>query len=161
MASTAISEISAAIIRKGHPLTKYVALAAATYIPGDWVYYNAAFECTAAITTTSILMKAFLLDFEPRISTTKVRKDIDDAIAIENAPVVWGGATGPMIVAATCENPAATKFKGQLMGISSTAGDIEFCSDGDDPPGGVTTSTNTIIWADLVTGDTVGKFLLY
>lgn len=161
MASTAISEISASIIRKGHPLTRYVALAAATYIPGDWVYYNAAFECTAVVTTTSILMKAFLLDFEARVSTTKVRKDIDSAIAIENAPVIWAGATGPMIVAATCENPGVTKFKGQMMGISTTAGDIEFCADGDDPAGGVTTSTNTIIWSDLVSGDTVGKFLMY
>ena len=161
MASTAISEISASIVRKGHPITRYVPLAASTYIPGDWVYYNAAFECTAVALATSILMKAFLLGFEPRVSSTKVRKDIDDAIAIDLAPVIWGGATGPMVVAATCENPAATKFKGQMMGISNTAGDIEFCANGVDPAGGVTTSTNLFIWSDLVTGDTVGKFLMY
>ena len=106
-------------------------------------------------------MKAFLLGFEPRVSSTKVRKDIVDAIAIDLAPVIWGGATGPMVVAATCENPAATKFKGQMMGISNTAGDIEFCANGVDPAGGVTTSTNLFIWSDLVTGDTVGIFLMY
>ena len=161
MASTAISTISAAIIRRGHPITRYVPLAASTYIPGDWVYYNAAFEATAIASGTSVLMKAFLLDFEPRISSTKARKDIDNAIAIDQAPVIWGGATGPMIVAATCENPAATKLKGHSMMISNTAGDLEFNDSGVDPTGGCATVSTVFVWKDLVTGDTVGKFLMY
>ena len=162
MASSAISTISASIVRRGHAITRYVPLAASTYIPGDWVYYNGTFECTAIASATSVLMKAFLLDFEPRIvKLTKARVDIDTAIALDTAPVIWSGATGPMIVAATCENPAATKLKSMAMMISNTAGDIEFIDNGVDPTGGVATVTNLFIWVDLVSGDTVGTFLMY
>ena len=145
MASTAISEISAAIVRRGHPITRYANLAASTYIPGDWVYYNDVIEVTAIASGTSVLMKAFLLGFEPRITTAKARKDIDDAVALDTGPVIWAGATGPMVVAATCENPAATKLKSMSMMISNTAGDIEFIDNGVDPAGGVATVTNLFI----------------
>lgn len=161
MASTAISEISAAIIRRGHPITRYVPLAASTYIPGDWVYYNATFEVTAIASGTSVLMKPFLLGFEPRITSTKARKDIDDAVALDTGPIIWAGATGPLIVAATMENPAATKLKSMAFMISNTAGDLEFIDNGVDPTGGVCSVTNIFLWKDTVTGDTVGYFLMY
>ena len=159
MAVTAISEISTAIVRKGHPITKYATLAAATYIPGDWGYYSATATVSAVDSAVTVLVKPCVIGFEPRVSSTKSRKDIDNQIAISSGPIIWGGLTGPLIIAATCEDPGGAKIKGQSMMISDTAGDVEILDDGMDPTGGCSSAAHCYIWADLASGDEVGKFL--
>ena len=162
MAYTAISEISAAIIRKGHPITGYVTLAAGTYIPGDWLYHNTEIQCTAIAQGTAAckLVKPLLLGFEPRIASDKQRKDIDDAVAIATGPVIYGGLTGPLVVAATTEDPGAGGLlKGIGMMASNTAGDVEVQDAGKDPAGGCCGPAKIITFADQVNTSTVGLFL--
>jgi hypothetical protein len=161
MASTAISTISAAIVRRGHPIAKWEALAAGTYIPGDWGYFSATGTVTAIDSGTTILDKPVLIGFPPRVTSTKARKDIDDAIATQQAPIIMGGWTGPLLIAATMENPAATLYKGHLFMVSNTAGDVEKLDDGVDPTGGCCLPGVLFLWSDTVTGDTVGKFIYY
>ena len=159
--ATAISEISTAIVRRGHPITKYATLAAGTYIPGDWVYYSATATATIIDSDTAacVLVKPLIMGYEPRVSSTRARKDVDAAIAISKGPVIWGGLTGPLLIAARCENPGATILRGECMMASDTGGDIEILDDGVDPTGGAAGPGHIIVWEDLVTGDTVGIFL--
>lgn len=162
MADTVISVISAAIVRKGHPITKYSILAATGYIPGDWLYYTAANTVTIIATGTGIckLVKPLLLGFEPRIAATKQRKDIDDTYNPQvTGPVICGGWTGPLLIAATCEDPGGALLKGLGMMASNTAGDIEVTDDGADPVGGLSGPACIIIYEDQASGDTVGMFL--
>jgi len=159
MADTAISTISTTIVRRGHPITKYATLAAATYIPGDWVYYSATGIASAVDSGVSVLVKPVLVGFEPRVSSTKSRKDIDNQIAISAGPIIWGGWTGPLIIAATCEAAGGARIKGMAMMISNTAGDIEVLDDGMDPTGGCVAPSTIFIWKDQGTSDTVGYFL--
>ena len=164
MANTAISTVSAAIIRKGNPITRYATLAANTYIPGDWTYFNA----TNTVTVTdsdvaaALLMKCCLLDFEPRLNlSTKARLDIDNDYQDQTtarAPVILGGMLGPLQVAATCEDPGAALLKTSSMMISNTAGDIEVIDSAVDPAGGY---QGIYVYEDLANGDTVGLFLFY
>lgn len=167
MADTTISAISAAIIRKGQPITRYSTLAANTYIPGDWGYYSATNTVTAIATGTAAckLLKPVLIGFEPRINaSTKARLDIDDSYADQTTarvPVIWGGLNGPLLVAATCEDPAGALLKGVGMMASNTAGDIEQLDNGTDPTGGCIGPANIIVWRDQANGDTVGYFLYY
>ena len=139
-------------------------LAAGTYIPGDWLYHNTEIQCTAIITTTAgcKLVKPLLLGFEPRIASDKARKDIDDAVAIATGPVIYGGWTGPLVVAATTKNPGAGGLlKGVGMMADSTAGDIVVQDAGKDPAGGCSGAANIFIFEDQVNLDTVGLFLYY
>lgn len=161
MADTTISAISTTIVRRGHPITKYATLAAGTYIPGDWGYYSATGTVTAIDTATAAccLVKPVLIGFEPRVSSTRARKDIDDAIAIAKAPIIWGGSTGPLLIAATCENPGGAALRGTGMMASNTAGDVEILVSGLAPVGGVGGPGHIMVWEDLASGDTVGIFL--
>ena len=161
--STVISTVSAAIVRKGHPITAYAKLAATGYIPGDWLYYSATRTCTiiASGTATCLLRKPFLLGFEPRIGSNKAKKGIDTAYNPElSGPIICGGWTGPLVVAATTEDPGAGGLlKGVGMMASNTAGDIEVIDVGADPAGGCGGASKIIIYADQVNTDTVGLFL--
>lgn len=163
MADTVISEISAAIIRKGHPITKYSILAATGYIPGDWLYYSAANTVTiiATGTATCKLVKPLLLGFEPRIAATKMRKDIDNTYDPElTGPVICGGWTGPLLIAATTEDSGVGGLlKGIGMMASNTAGDIEVQDAGKDPTGGLSGPACIITYEDQVNTDVVGLFL--
>ena len=164
MAITAISEISPTIVRRGHPITKYAALAANTYIPGDWGAYSATGTVTIidSDTPAHILVKPMLIGFEPRVSSVKARKDIDDAIAISKGPIIWGGETGPLIVAARLEDPGAgPTYTGHAMMASNTGGDIEILDDGKDPTGGAPGPGNIFVWEEAVNTNTVGIFLIY
>lgn len=163
--SLVISTVSAAIVRKGHPITSYAILAAAGYIPGDWVYYSATRTCTiiASGTPTCLLRKPFLLGFEPRIGSNKAKKGIDTAYNPElTGPIICGGWTGPLVVAATTEDPGVGGLlKGIGMMASSTAGDIEVIDDGVEPAGGCCGASKIITYADQVNTDVVGLFLYY
>lgn len=163
MADVVISEISAAIVRKGHPISKYSILAATGYIPGDWLYYTAANTVTIIATGTPIckLVKPLLLGFEPRISATKQRKDIDDTYNPQvTGPVICGGWTGPLLIAATTEDPGGGGLlKGIGMMASNTAGDIEVQDAGKDPTGGLSGPACIITYEDQVNTDVVGMFL--
>ena len=164
MAITAISEISPTIVRRGHPITKYATLAANTYIPGDWGAYSATGTVTIidSDTPAHILVKPMLIGFEPRVSSVKARKDIDDAIAISKGPIIWGGETGPLIVAARLEDPGAgPTYRGHAMMASNTGGDIEILDDGKDPTGGAPGPGNIFVWEEAVNTNTVGIFLIY
>ena len=159
--SVVISEISTAIVRRGHPITKYAALAAGTYVPGSWGYYSATGTVTALASGTPAccLLKPMLIGFEPRVSSTRARKDIDDAIAIATAPIIWGGSTGPLLVSAVCEDPVGDVLRGTGMMTSNTAGCIEILVSGLAPAGGVCGPGHIIVWEDLITADEVGIFL--
>lgn len=163
MAITAISEISTAIVRRGHPITKYATLAANTYIPGDWGAYTGTGTVTIIDSDTAahLFMKPMLIGFEPRVASDRTRKDIDDAIAISKGPIIWGGETGPLIVAARLEDPTASKFTGHAMMASNTGGDIEILDDGKDPTGGAPGPGNIFIWEHAADTNTVGIFLIY
>lgn len=163
MALTAISEISTAIVRRGHPITKYATLAAGTYIPGDWGAYTGTGTVTIIDSDSAahLFMKPMLIGFEPRVSSTKVRKDIDNAIAIAKGPIIWGGETGPLLVAARLEDPGAAKYTGHAMMASNTGGDIEILDDGKDPTGGAPGPGNIFIWEEAPDTNTVGIFLIY
>lgn len=163
MAITAISSISASIVRRGHPITKYAALTTTTYIPGDWGAYTGTGTVTIIDSDTAahLFVKPMLIGFEPRVSSTKSRKDIDDAIAISKGPIIWGGETGPLIVAARLEDPTAAKFTGHAMMPSDTGGDIEILDDGKDPTGGAAGPGNIFVWDPLANTNTVGVFLIY
>lgn len=164
MANTAISTVSAAIIRKGNPIVRYVTLGANTYIPGDWTYFSATNTATVADSdvAASLLMKPALLDFEPRLNlSTKARLDIDNDYQDQTtarAPIILGGLLGPLQVAATCEDPGGALVKTSVMMISDTAGDIEVTDSIVDPTGG---NQHIYVYEDLANGDTVGLFIMY
>lgn len=164
MANTAISTISTSIVRKGHPIIRWFDLAANTYIPGDWVYQSDTNTCTAIAsgTAAALLMKPQLLNFEGRINlSTKARLDIDDTYAdmtTAYASVIFAGLTGPLLVAATCEDPGAALIRSSQMMTSNTAGDIEVIDSAVDPTGG---AQPIYLAEDLANGDTVGFFLMY
>lgn len=164
MANTAISTISTAIVRKGHPIIRWFDLAANTYIPGDWVYQSDTNTCTATDSdvAAALLMKPQLINFEGRINlSTKARLDIDNDFQDQTtayASIILAGLTGPLLVAATCEDPGAALIRSSRMMVSDTAGDIEVSDSAVDPTGGY---QMIILAEDLANGDTVGKFLMY
>lgn len=160
MANTAISTISTAIVRKGHPVIRWAEAAAATYIPGDWVYYSATGTVTAIATGTAAckLLKAMPLDYPARLHTDKSRKDIDDQIETSKVPVIWAGDPSPILIAATVEDPAGAALKGVGFMASNTVGDIELINSGTDP---TSMFLPVYLWDDLANGDTVGQFLYY
>lgn len=159
-----MSTVSAAIVRKGQPITKWVALAANTYLPGDWLYLSATLTATASDSdvAASLLMKPLLLDFVPRLNnSTKARLDIDNDYQDQTtayANIIVGGLNGPLKVGATCEDPGAALLKYSQMMISDTAGDIEVIDSCVDPTGGC---QPIYVAKDLANGDTVGLFWLY
>ncbi len=166
MANTSISTISSDIVRKGQPLVRWATLAANTYIPGDWTYYNATGTVTAVATGTAAckLLYPQLLNFVPRLNlSTKARLDVDNDYQDQTtayADIIWGPDMGNsfILVAATVEDPAGAKLKGQAFMASNTAGDIEILNSGTDPTSVVI--PNVMNWDDLANGDTVGIFIM-
>ena len=106
-------------------------------------------------------MKPLLLGFEPRIGSNKAKKGIDTAYNPQvTGPIICGGWTGPLIVAATTEDPGGGGLlKGIGMMASNTAGDIEVQDAGKDPTGGLSGPARIITYADQVTTDVVGLFV--
>ena len=158
-----MSTISAAIVRKGQPITRWFDLAANTYIPGDWGYQSDTNTITAADSdvAASLLMQLQLIDFIPRLNlSTKARLDIDndyqDQTTAYTAAII-GGLLGPLEVAATCEDPGAALIRSSKMMLSDTAGDIEVIDSAVDPTGGY---QNIVLAEDLANGDTVGFFFM-
>jgi len=164
MANTAISTLSTTIVRKGQPITRWFDLAANTYIPGDWVYQSDTNTCTAidSDVAAALLMKPQLIGDHPRLDkSTKARKDVDNTFEDQTTaygPIIIGGLNGPLLVAATCEDPGAALVRSSAMMVSNTAGDIEVTDSCVDPTGGYTL---IYLAEDLANGDTVGKFLMY
>ena len=164
MANTAISTISAAIIRKGQPVIRWADLAANTYIPGDWGYFSDSDTVTAAASGTAacLLMKPVLIGYEGRLNwSTKARRDIDNDFQDQTtayASIILAGLNGPLFVAATCEDPTAAKYKTMQFMYSNTAGDIEILDSAVDPTGG---AQPIYLAEDLANGDTVGHFIMY
>lgn len=157
-----MSQITAAIVRRGHPIVRYGALAAATYVPGQWVYPSAANTYTIAGSAVAEAMFKIplLLGFEPRVSSTKARKDIDDQIATSYGPIIAGGWTGPLLVGGKVTDPGAGGVLAfERMMLSATAGDMMLSdADKDVQTGGV---CQVCAYVDYVDDDLVAELLMF
>lgn len=165
MAITAVSTLSATIVRKGHPLVRWATLAANTYIPGNWVYYNATGTVTVIDTDTAAckLLHPQLLNFVPRLNTsTKARLDVDNDYQDQTtarADVIWGGDPGPLLVVGCVEDPGGAFLKGNaFMSAATTAGDLLKLNSGTDPTS--LPVPNVSLWEDLANQQTKGIFIM-
>jgi hypothetical protein len=123
MADTVHSNKSPATIIKGTPIT-VTTLPASTYTPGYVVYLTGTAASTGLDTDTAIckLMKGYILEYKPRM-TSGARKDCDDAYATTDlVPTIIGGLNGPLRLVCKIADPTATLYPGHGMMANATIG---------------------------------------
>lgn len=161
MANIVMSQITSAIVRRGHPIVRYGSLAAATYVPGQWVYTSASntFTIAGSAVAEAMFKVPLLIDFEPRVASDKARKDIDNQIAISYAPIISGGWTGPLLVGGKVTDPGAGGVLAfERMMLSATAGDMMLSdADKDVQTGG---QLNIYAYTDYVDDDLVAELIM-